>query len=168
AEVIRAFDSVVQVAGDGELAVTETIRVLAEGQQIRRGIYRDFPLVFTDAGGTLREVTFELLDVTRNGTPEPHFTERRGRVLRIYAGDKDVLIPRGEHTYVFRYRTGRQVRWFDGRPELNWNVTGNFWNFAILAATYRLELPQRARPVRWTAFTGDRKSTRLNSSHVKS
>src|SRR5690606_24822925 len=121
AEVIRAFDSVVQVAGDGELAVTETIRVLAEGQQIRRGIYRDFPLVFTDAGGTLREVTFELLDVTRNGTPEPHFTERRGRVLRIYAGDKDVLIPRGEHTYVFRYRTGRQVRWFDGRPELNWN-----------------------------------------------
>ena len=61
---------------------------------------------------------------------------------------------RGDHTYVLRYRTSRQIRWFDGKPELNWNVTGNFWHFPILAASYRLELPAEARPVRWTAFTG--------------
>ena len=42
-----------------------------------------------------------------------------------------MLIRPGEHTYVFRYRTGRQIRWFDGKPELNWNVTGNFWRFPI-------------------------------------
>ena len=65
--------------------------------------------------------------------------------IRIYAGDKDVLIRPGEHTYVFRYRTGRQVRWFDGKPELNWNVTGNFWRFPIEAQLSPATRRQRRR-----------------------
>ena len=154
AESILSFDSTVRLARDGTLTVTETVRVRAEGRQIRRGIYRDFPMTFRDAGGREREVDFELLDVTRDGKPEPHFTERRQRFMRIYAGDKDVNLARGDYTYVFRYTTARQVRWFDGKPELNWNVTGNFWDFPILAATYRLELADGARPSRFTAFTG--------------
>jgi len=154
AEVIHSFDSDVVVAKDGELTVTETLRVRAEGSAMRHGIYRDFPLTFKDAGGTLREVTFSLLGVSRDGNAEPYHTERTHGFLRIYAGDKDVLIPYGEHTYVFQYRTGRQVRWFDGKPELNWNVTGNFWNFPIEAASYRLHLADDASPLRWTAYTG--------------
>lgn len=155
AEVIHRFDSAVQVAKDGTLTVTETIRVRAEGRDIKRGIFRDFPLTFRDAGGTLREVTFDLLGVTRDGKPEPYFTERKsGGVMRIYAGSQDVMLATGDYTYVFRYRTARQVRWFDGTPELNWNVTGNFWSFPILSASYRLELPDGARPVRWTAYSG--------------
>jgi uncharacterized membrane protein YgcG len=153
-EVIHQFDSTVAVGKDGTLTVTETLRVRAEGSEIRHGIHRDFPLTFKDASGTLHEVTFDLLDVTRDGKPEPHFTQSQHGILRIYAGDKDVVTPRGDHTYVFHYRTGRQIRWFDGKPELDWNVTGNFWNFPIQAATYRLQLPDDARPLRWTAFTG--------------
>jgi uncharacterized membrane protein YgcG len=155
AEVIHSFDSHVILDKSGELTVTERIRVRAEGSSIKRGIYRDFPLIFTDAQGRRREVNFKLLEVTRDGKPEPHFTERKsGGVIRIYAGDKDVLLSRGDYTYVFRYRTARQVRWFDTGPELNWNVTGNFWTFPILTASYRLELADGLRPVRWTAFTG--------------
>ena len=157
AEIIHAFDSTVVLAKDGELTVTERIRVRAEGASIRRGIFRDFPLTFTDAQGKRREVSFTLLDVTRDGKPEPHFTEHKGNnVLRIYAGDKDTLLQPGDYTYVIRYRTARQVRWFDGKPELNWNVTGNFWTFPITAASYRLELADHMRPTRWTAFTGPR------------
>ena len=154
AEVIHSFDSSVRVAKDGELTVTEAIRVEAEGREIRHGIYRDFPLTFKDAGGTVREVDFKLLAVERDGKPEKFSTTRQHGVIRIYAGSKDFNVPRGEHTYVFRYRTGRQVRWFDGRPELNWNVTGNFWRFPILQVNYNLELADGARPVRWTAYTG--------------
>ena len=153
-EIIHRFDSVVDVAKDGTLTVTETIRVRAQGYEIKRGIYRDFPLTFTDAGGTLREVTFNVLGVTRDGRPERYFTRRQGGAIRIYAGHEDVLLRPGDYTYVFTYQTGRQIRWFDGKPELNWNVTGNFWTFPIYAATYRLRLPGGARPVRWTAFTG--------------
>jgi hypothetical protein len=154
AEVIHSFDSTVRVAKDGELIVTEAIRVQAEGREIRHGIYRDFPLTFKDAGGTVREVDFKLLAVERDGRPERYSTTRQHGVIRIYAGSKDMDVARGEHTYVFRYRTGRHIRWFDGRPELNWNVTGNFWNFPILQVNYNLELAEGARPVRWTAFTG--------------
>ena len=155
AEAIHSFDSRVALAKDGTLTVTERIRVRAEGRDIKRGIFRDFPLTFTDAQGALREVDFKLLDVTRDGKPEPHFTERKGGgVLRIYAGDKDVTLARGDYTYVFRYRTARQVRWFDGKPELNWNVTGNFWSFPIVTASYRLELADQLKVTRWTAFTG--------------
>lgn len=154
AEVIHSFNSDVQVAKDGELTVTETLRVRAEGRAMRHGIYRDFPLTFRDAGGRLREVTFSVIAVRRDGHNEPYHTERTNGVIRIYAGDKDTLIQPGEYTYAFEYRTGRQVRWFDGKPELNWNVTGNFWRFPIEAAAYRLHLIGNAAPLRWTAFTG--------------
>jgi hypothetical protein len=154
AEVIESLDSNVSLAKDGELTVIEALRLRADGSAMRHGIYRDFPLTFRDAGGTLREVTFSLLGVKRDGQAEPYHTARTHGFIRIYAGDKDVLIRPGEHTYVFRYRTGRQVRWFDGKPELNWNVTGNFWRFTILQARHRLQLEGNARVVHWTAFTG--------------
>ena len=128
AEVIHYFDSTVSLAKDGELTVIETLRVQAEGREIRHGIYRDFPLTFKDAGGTVREVTFSVSSVTRDGRPEPYSTKREHGFVRIFIGDKDSFVPRGDHTYVIHYRTGRQVRWFDGKPDLNWNVTGNFWH----------------------------------------
>jgi len=154
AEVIHSFNSDVKVAKDGELSVTETLRVRAEGNAMRHGIYRDFPLTFRDAGGRLREVTFSVTRVLRDGLSEPYHTERSHGFIRIYAGDKDVLVKPGEHTYVFTYRTGRQVRFFDGKPELNWNVTGNFWRFPIETAAYDLHLVDGATPLRWTGFTG--------------
>ncbi|HEY6702068.1 MAG TPA: DUF2207 domain-containing protein [Pseudolabrys sp.] len=154
AEVISSFDSDVRLAKDGELTVTETVRVQAEGRDIRHGIYRDFPLTFKDAGGAIREVDFSLVSVERDGKLEEYSTTRERGIIRIYAGSKNTSVPRGEHTYVFRYRTGRQVRWFDGKPELNWNVTGNFWRFPIMAASYRLQFVAGGEPPRWTAYTG--------------
>ncbi|HZD89796.1 MAG TPA: DUF2207 domain-containing protein, partial [Pseudolabrys sp.] len=154
AEAIESYVSDVHLAKDGELTVAETIRVRAEGREIRHGIYRDFPLTFRDAQGDIHEVTFDLLGVSRDGKPERYFTKRLNTAIRIYAGDKDTYVSHGEHVYVFRYRTGRQVRWFDGKAELNWNVTGNFWRFPILSATYHLHLVDDARPERFIAFTG--------------
>jgi len=154
AEVIDSFESDVRLARDGEMTVAETVRVQAEGNNIRHGIYRDFPLTFRDADGAVREVDFKLLGVERDGNAERYSTTREHGFIRIYAGDKDTVVSRGPHTYIFRYRTGRQVRWFDGKPELNWNVTGNFWRFPILSATYQLHLVAGGAPVRWTAYTG--------------
>jgi uncharacterized membrane protein YgcG len=154
AEVIERFTSDIAVQASGDLAVTETIRVRAEGNQIRRGIYRDFPLTFTDPDGNTRRVGFRLQEVTRNGEPEPHFERRSSDGVRIYMGAEDVLIPHGIHTYRLSYVTTRQVRTFDGEPELYWNVTGNEWIFPILETGARVSLPVSAEPTRWTAFTG--------------
>jgi uncharacterized membrane protein YgcG len=153
-EVIHRYDSLVQVARDGTLTVTETISVRAEGREIKRGIYRDFPLTFQDAEGRRRVVTFKLLGVTRDGKPEPHFTRRSSNGIRIYAGEESVLLSRGDYVYTFTYETDRQIRWFDGAAELFWNVTGNEWAFPIERARVRVELPGGARPDKWTAYTG--------------
>jgi hypothetical protein len=154
AEYIERFVSDVRVGADGTLSVTETIRVRTEGDRIRRGIFRDFPLTFEDASGRVRKVSFRLLEVARDGRPEPHFTERQGDYMRIYAGEEATFLGRGFYTYTFRYETDRQIRWFDGGPELNWNATGNQWDFPILAAVARITPPAGATLVRWTAFTG--------------
>jgi hypothetical protein len=44
AEVINAFASNIALEKSGAMTVTETISVTAEGNRIRRGIFRDFPL----------------------------------------------------------------------------------------------------------------------------
>jgi uncharacterized membrane protein YgcG len=153
-EVIRSYDARVDVARDGTLTVVENVRVRAEGREIRRGIYRDFPLTFRDAEGRLRRVSFRLLGVQRDGRHEPHHTRGNPGGVRIYAGSEDVPLPRGEHTYTFRYQTGRQLRWFDGKAELYWNVTGNEWNFPIERAGVHVVFEGDAPPERWTAYTG--------------
>ena len=124
---------------------SETIRVRAEGNEIRRGIFRDVSTTFEDADGKVHRVGFELLGVTRDGRPEPYFTERHSDFLRIYAGDEDVFLDTGSYTYVLTYETDRQIRWFDDKPELFWNVTGNDWAFPILKASASLTLPGRRR-----------------------
>ena len=94
------------------------------------------------------------LGVTRDGRPEPYFTERHGDFIRIYAGDEDVFLDTGSYTYVLTYETDRQVRWFDGKPELFWNVTGNDGRFRSCRRARSLTLPDSVAPVRWTAYTG--------------
>ncbi|HWS75965.1 MAG TPA: DUF2207 domain-containing protein [Quisquiliibacterium sp.] len=154
AEAIERFLSTIEVGADGELLVEESITVRAEGRQIRRGIYRDFPLQFEDAEGNTRQVSFDLLGVTRDGRPEPHFTRVGARGVRIYAGSEATLLEPGVYRYAFRYRTGRQIRHLPQGAELHWNVTGNEWAFPVLSARALVRLPGNAAPVRWTGYTG--------------
>ena len=66
-ERILEFHSEITVMQDGWLEVTETIRVRAEGDRIRRGIYREFPTEYFDRLGNRYVVDFQPLAVFRNG-----------------------------------------------------------------------------------------------------
>ena len=153
-EEILRFESRIEVEPEGAILVEETITVKAEGADIRRGIYRDLPIRYPAGWGLVRRVGFTLLEVRRDGRPEPHFTETIGDHLRIYAGDRSVFLRPGEYTYVFRYRITREVRHFEDFDELYWNVTGNFWTFPIARAVAAVRLPERARIMRHAAYTG--------------
>lgn len=161
-EYIRSYHSDVQIAADGGLTVSETITVNAEGNRIRRGIFRDFPLTMQDAAGRTVRVGFDVVSVTRDGREEPHHTETVAGGIRIYAGSEDVLLRDGEHTYVFTYRTDRQIRYFDDHDELYWNVTGNGWQFRIAQASARVTLPG-GRVTQTAAYTGPLGSTQRNA-----
>jgi len=134
-ERILSFHSDVRVLTDGMIEVTETITVRAEGKQIRRGIYRDFPVEYEDRLGNSYKIKLEPQSVLRNGRPESSHTVRSGRDVRTYFGSASRFIDHGEHTYNFRYRVNRMLGFFDEHDELYWNVTGNNWAFPIDKAT---------------------------------
>ncbi len=154
-EVINRYHSEIRVSASGEMEVTETIEVNAEGNRIRHGIFRDFPLTFLDREGQTAHVDFTLLGVKRDGEDEPYKTEDIDNGIRIYAGSADFDVPEGRHVYEFRYRTDRQIRYFDDHDELYWNVTGNGWLFPIEAASADVEMPAPVTREGVTFYTGE-------------
>ncbi|HNR90957.1 MAG TPA: DUF2207 domain-containing protein [Dokdonella sp.] len=160
-ERILEYHSDIAIAADSTMIVAETIRVNAEGNRIRRGIYRDFPTAYRDRNGRRVNVSFEPLEVSRNGAPEPWRAEPFANGVRVYFGDPEVFLQPGEHTYVFRYRTARQLGFFKEHDELYWNVTGNGWDFNINRASATVSLPgdgARGR-LKVEAYTGEQGST---------
>lgn len=143
-ERILNFESRVQVQPDSKLIVTETIQVQAEGNKIKRGIYRDFPTVYKNRQGHKREVGFNVVSVTRDGNPESYFVEKLGNGQRVYIGDRSCFLPSGRYQYVLTYRTDRQVGFFEDHDELYWNATGNGWDFSIDSSSAIIELPSAA------------------------
>jgi uncharacterized membrane protein YgcG len=160
-ERILSFDSTITVQRDGALEVRETIRVRAEGNRIRRGIYRDFPTVYPATDGRQIVVEFGFESATRDGDAETWRVESLGNGKRIYLGSAAVTLPRGEHTYEIIYRTDRQLGYFADHDELYWNVNGNGWDFAIDRVTARVILPPEIPPasIRLEAYTGPQGST---------
>lgn len=152
-ERILHFDSDLQVEPDGDFLVTETIRVRSEADQIRRGIFRDFPMLVSENGVNHR-VGLEIVSARRDGRPEPFSTVEDARAVRIYLGDPNGYLRPGEHEYVLTYRTDRQMRFFDGHDEVYWNATGTEWLFPIDRATATIRLPQGVRALDTTFFTG--------------
>mgnify|MGYP001820392201 CR=1 FL=1 len=160
-ERILNYHSDVLIHADGSLNVTETIRVRAEGNNIRRGIYRDFPTSYKDRHGNRYRVTFEVLDVQRNNEREPFHTEDRSNGVRVYIGSSNRMLRQGVHEYRLRYHTTRQLGFFEDYDELYWNVTGNGWAFPIDRASAGIELPEAvdSEELRTAFYTGPQGST---------
>src|SRR3546814_17866196 len=98
-ERILSFDAAVTVRPDGVLHVVESIEVLASGEQIRRGIFRDFPTRHITGHGFNHRAGFSVLRVERDGRPEPWSTAGLTARVRVYVGDPDVPQPPGRHRY---------------------------------------------------------------------
>jgi len=141
-ERIHSYHSDIVVDDKGDMTVTETITVNAEGNKIKRGIYRDIPTQYKDRFGNKYKVGFSIIQVLRDGTPENFHTENRSNGIRIYIGNKDRYLKKGDYTYAITYRTNHQLGFFDQHDELYWNVTGNDWDFPINKASAIVRLPK--------------------------
>ena len=140
-ERILDYQSDIRVHKNGTLTVTETIRVRAEGKNIRRGIYRDFPTSYKDRLGNKFRVEFSVISVRRNGQPEPWHTEKRSNGTRVYFGSANHFLDHGEHQYELVFFTNRQIGFFTEHDELWWNVTGNGWMFPMDHVTATISFP---------------------------
>lgn len=155
-ERIEHFNSNITVNADSSLKVTEDIQVYATGDQIRHGIYRDFPTSYKDRFGNKIRVGFTIVSVERDNASEPYHTERKVNGTRIYFGDANTIIPTGLHTYTFTYTVTRELGFFVDHDELYWNVTGNGWIFPILNASAQVILPSGilSNKISTAAYTG--------------
>ncbi len=156
-ERILRFHSEIAVHDDSSLTVTESIRVVALGKAIRRGICWALPVRYRKKGDTKVVVPFEVVAVLKNGELESYHIVNQGRYNRLYIGRKDVLLRPGVYTYTLVYRMSEQpAAPNEGNDELYWDVTGNDWTFEIAQASARVKLPKDvvADKVRYIAYTG--------------
>ncbi len=153
-ERITDYASRIEIHADGSMTVTETIDVIATGQAIRHGIYRDFPTVYRDPLGNRLRVGFAVRAVERDGRPEPFFVKKLSNGWRVYMGRKDATIPPGPHSYRLVYATDLQIGYFEDYDELYWNAIGTGWTFPIDRARATVLLPGNAPVITALAFTG--------------
>lgn len=155
-ERILNYHSDIQIEADGSMTVSEQITVRSNQNQIRRGIFRDFPTRYRNRQGNRVIVDFEVIEVLRDGQPEPWFTERVANAVRLNTGNDDFLPGPGTYTYTIRYRTNRQLGFFEHHDELYWNATGLGWAFPVDQASARVHLPEAVDPEHMTLhhYTG--------------
>ena len=158
-ERITSFQSDVTVNADASLSVRETISVISENDQIRHGIYRDFPTTYPDRNGQRVIVGLDVLGVRRDGHDEPYAIESISNGKRIRIGDKDVLVDNGPHVYEITYRASRELGFFKDYDELYWNVTGNGWVFPIDKVKANIVLPAGAHVIQHAEYTGHQGDT---------
>ncbi|WP_454688832.1 DUF2207 domain-containing protein [Achromobacter aloeverae] len=167
-EFIAVFESNVDVQRNGDLLVTERLLVNAQGNEIKRGILRDFPTLYNARDGLRVEVGFDVLGVKRDGNPEPYDLEKLSNGVRIRIGSADRWLPPGAHVYEIRYRTTRQLGFYQDHDELYWNATGTGWTLPIAHAIARIHLPDNARILRTAFYTGPQGATEKNARVAES
>lgn len=164
-ERIADFDVAIEVEKDGDILVAETISVIAQGNAIQRGIFRDLPRFYLKGAQKL-PYHYDIKEVTRDGRSEPYIVEKDGNAYRVRIGDADVFLENGPHTYHIAYEVKNQVRYFDRYDEVYWNVTGNYWQFPIDHAKARVTLPGGAGAVQAAAYSGREGSNSRNSNYA--
>jgi hypothetical protein len=151
-EIIR-FHSNIELLENGDVLVTESIKVRALGREIRRGIYRTIPTYYRDRFRNRIKMDFEVLGLLRNGLREPYFIEKKPGNIIINFGD-DTFLSTGEYTYLLTYKLNRVVGFFDDFDELYWNVTGNEWSFLIREASADIKVPEGFEVLHVACYTG--------------
>lgn len=156
-ERILSFESHIVVEKGGDVVVTEKIQVRAEGNEIKRGIYRDLPRVHTTKWGLKKKKPFKVLAVRKNGEAENFVVEEIGQAgIRIRIGQQHVLLPRGNYTYEIVYRTGRQLYFETKRDVLYWNVNGTEWGFPTDQVSATVVLPEGIEATMVSGSSGKR------------
>lgn len=143
-ERILEFFSDIKVEQDGDLLVTENLRVRSIGKQIRYGLQRDFAQLYRRADGSWINARLDVVSVRRDGRPESFAVSRLKDGVRIATGRQDVVFRPGEYQYTLTYRVTRQLQAAGGQDRLAWDATGGAWNLPIDKVRVRVVLPEEA------------------------
>jgi uncharacterized membrane protein YgcG len=167
-ERILEYNSDIHVHQDGQLTITERIRVQAEGKDIKRGIYRDFPTRYRDRAGNYVNVDFSPLSVHRNGNIESWHTQGMSNGVRVYFGNVNRMLDPRIHEYELVFVTNRQLGYFEDHDELYFNAISHGWKFPVERAVTTVKLPFQVASEQLTldVYTG-RRGSRESDAEVQ-
>ena len=160
-EHILAFHSDIIISKDAETTITEKIKVYAEGNIIKRGIFRSLPL-WRNVNGKKIRIKYDIISVQKNGSKENYHTENTDSDFGIYFGNKDIILQPGVYEYELTYKTSDQIGFFDKYDEFYWNVNGTLWDFAVDEISAKVTLPEGAEIIQNSCYTGGYKSNESN------
>ena len=152
-EKIKQFHSDILVKENGNLIITETIKVYAKDIKINHGIFRQLP-VKSNSTKVSRDNYYTVLNVTRNGLNEPYRVISAFGDFKIYIGDKKYSIAEGTHIYKITYEVEAQIHSYPDFDEVYWNVTGNYWDFEIDNVSAKITLPKSTKILQTACYTG--------------
>jgi len=165
-ERIISFRSDIHIAENADVTVTETIKVFANGNEIKRGIFRALPTV-RNINGRKESVFYKVVAIERNGVKESYHAKKEGGIFTIYIGNKDEQLASGFYTYKIVYQTQDQIGKFKGYDEFYWNVNGTDWSFPVESIQAIIHLPKNADIIQNSCYTGVEGSKDQNCTSKK-
>ncbi|WP_300673084.1 DUF2207 domain-containing protein [Soonwooa sp.] len=165
-ERVIDFHSDIVISKKSVVKVTETIKVYATGEQIKRGLFRALPMLRNINDG-VEEVDYKIISIKKDGVNENYHIEKMNGVFNIYIGSKDVLLRAGFYTYEISYETTDQIGHFKNYDEFYWNVNGTDWSFPIEHISANVVLPAGADILQNSCYTGRYGSQESNCTSEK-
>jgi uncharacterized membrane protein YgcG len=165
-ERIISFHSDITIAENADVTVTETIKVFANGNAIKRGIFRALPTVRNINGGK-EKIYYKIVSVEREGVKEPYHKENKNGIFTVYIGNKDAYLSPGIYTYKIVYKTQDQIGKFKVYDEFYWNVNGTDWAFPVESIQATIHLPKNADILQNSCYTGAQGSKEQNCTSEK-
>lgn len=165
-EHILSFHSDIDISKEAIVTVHEKIKVYAAGINIRRGIFRTLPL-WREINGKKTRIKYDIVSVKRDGEKETYHTESSGADYAIYFGQKDHILTPGVYDYDLTYTTTNQIGFFQNYDELYWNVNGALWDYEVDEVSATVNLPEGAKIVQNSCYTGQYGSTSSNCTSEK-
>ncbi len=101
---IHAFEVDYEIHRDGPVTFDSRFRLGVAGVAIRRGPVLNVLTVFQGPAGLTLDTELEILEVARDGAPEPFRADRKSGFVMLFIGSADRDLEHREHDYVIKGR----------------------------------------------------------------
>lgn len=150
AERIHAFEVDYEIHRDGLITFEQRFRLGVAGVAIRRGPVLNYLTVFQGPGGLMLDTELEILEVTRDGAPEPFRADRKSGFVTLFIGEADRDLEHREHDYVIQGRMREDWRREEGEFSAVIDLAGALPALPIDAAVATVRLPDGVPVLRYT------------------
>jgi len=155
AERIHSLEVDYEIHRDGVVTFEQRFQLGVAGVAIRRGPVLNYLTVFQGPGGLVLDTELEILEVTRDGAPEPFRADHKSGFVTLFIGSEAHDLEHRSHDYVIKGRMREDWRRDEDEFSAVIDLVGALPTLPIDAAVATVRLPEGVPVLRYTpALTG--------------